>query len=168
MGMSVGGSETMSAEPNVIPMIDILLVLLIIFMISQPLSRMAMSVQVPPQERAQATSAVSTQIVLELTADGGYAFTRKLNGEDPSRLPLRPSDYFRRQVRVSSFAYEGPARLAKQIGGADILMCCSDYPHSEGTRTPVADYAAQGLQPGSAAAAALFGENVDFLLRRSG
>ena len=54
MGMSVGGSETMSAEPNVIPMIDILLVLLIIFMISQPLSRMAMSVQVPPQERAAA------------------------------------------------------------------------------------------------------------------
>jgi biopolymer transport protein ExbD len=73
MGMNVGGSETMSAEPNVIPMIDILLVLLIIFMISQPLSRMAMSVQVPPQERAQATQAVSTQIVLELTADGGYA-----------------------------------------------------------------------------------------------
>jgi len=73
MGMSVGGTETMSAEPNVIPMIDILLVLLIIFMISQPLSRMAMSVQVPPQERAAATSAVSTQIVLELTADGGYA-----------------------------------------------------------------------------------------------
>ena len=73
MGMNVGGSETMSAEPNVIPMIDILLVLLIIFMISQPLSRMAMSVQVPPQERAAATSAVSTQIVLELTADGGYA-----------------------------------------------------------------------------------------------
>jgi len=99
--------------------------------------------------------------------DGGYAFTSKLNGQDPGRLPLRPSDYFRRQVRVSSFAYEGPVRLAKQIGGADILMCCSDYPHSEGTRTPVADYAAQGLQPDSAAAARLFGENVDFLLRRS-
>jgi biopolymer transport protein ExbD len=73
MGMNIGGSETMSAEPNVIPMIDILLVLLIIFMISQPLSRMAMSVQVPPQEKAQATQQVSTQIVLELGADGGYA-----------------------------------------------------------------------------------------------
>ena len=39
-----------SSEPNVVPMIDILLVLLIIFMITQPLSRMAMDVQVPPPE----------------------------------------------------------------------------------------------------------------------
>ena len=36
------------SEPNVMPMIDIMLVLLIIFMITQPLSRMAMDVQVPP------------------------------------------------------------------------------------------------------------------------
>ena len=53
MGMSVGGdSSGLSSEPNVIPMIDILLVLLIIFMITQPLSRMAIDVQVPPMETA--------------------------------------------------------------------------------------------------------------------
>ena len=35
MGMSVGGGRgSLSSEPNVVPMIDILLVLLIIFMIS--------------------------------------------------------------------------------------------------------------------------------------
>jgi biopolymer transport protein ExbD len=33
MGMSVGGAGGLSAEPNVVPMIDILLVLLIIFMV---------------------------------------------------------------------------------------------------------------------------------------
>jgi len=47
-----GGAGTargeLSNEPNVVPMIDILLVLLIIFMITQPLSRMALDVQVPP------------------------------------------------------------------------------------------------------------------------
>ncbi len=63
-----------SAEPNVIPMIDIMLVMLIIFMVSQPLSRMALDIQVPPQETAAARpAAASNQIVLELTADGGYA-----------------------------------------------------------------------------------------------
>jgi biopolymer transport protein ExbD len=62
-----------SAEPNVIPMIDIMLVMLIIFMVSQPLSRMALDVQVPPQETATKSTAASNQIVLELTADGGYA-----------------------------------------------------------------------------------------------
>ena len=61
------------SEPNVIPMIDIMLVMLIIFMVSQPLSRMALDVQVPPQETATKSDAKSNQIVLELTADGGYA-----------------------------------------------------------------------------------------------
>ena len=72
-GGSAGPGEV-SSEPNVIPMIDIMLVMLIIFMVSQPLARMALDVQVPPQETAAARpAAASNQIVLELTADGGYA-----------------------------------------------------------------------------------------------
>ena len=77
MGMSTGGShDGISAEPNVIPMIDIMLVLLIIFMISQPLTRMAIDVQVPPPVTSQA-SGPSTQIVLEIAADGSY----NINGQ---------------------------------------------------------------------------------------
>ena len=75
--------------------------------------------------------------------DGGSQFVRRLDGRD-SALSLRPSDYFKRQVRVSSFAYELPANIQRQLGGADLLMCCSDYPHSEGTARPLADYAAPG------------------------
>ena len=72
-GGSAGPGE-INSEPNVIPMIDIMLVMLIIFMVSQPLSRMALDIQVPPQETAAAKpNAASNQIVLELTADGGYA-----------------------------------------------------------------------------------------------
>ena len=74
MGMSAGSSPgVINSEPNVVPMIDVLLVLLIIFMISQPLSRMGMDVQVPPKEQAQANDSPSNQIVLELLADGSYA-----------------------------------------------------------------------------------------------
>lgn len=76
MGASVGRSGEMSAEPNVIPMIDILLVLLIIFMISQPLARMAIDVQVPPLETA-ASSGPSSQIVLSILEDGNY----EINGQ---------------------------------------------------------------------------------------
>ncbi|HXG45646.1 MAG TPA: biopolymer transporter ExbD [Gemmatimonadales bacterium] len=74
--MAGGGSTApgeVNHEPNVVPMIDIMLVMLIIFMVSQPLARMAMDVQVPPPETASKTQASSNQIVLELTADGGYA-----------------------------------------------------------------------------------------------
>ena len=70
-------------------------------------------------------------------------------------------------MRVSSFAYELPANLARQLGGADLLMACSDYPHSEGTAKPLADYAAPGrfaLRPGDAPG--FFGGNAGFLLHR--
>jgi biopolymer transport protein ExbD len=72
-----GRPGELSSEPNVVPMIDILLVLLIIFMITQPLSRMAMDVQVPPPDTPQTTKAPPSQIVLELSDDGGYS----INGQ---------------------------------------------------------------------------------------
>src|SRR5215207_11199190 len=79
-----GGAGTargeLSNEPNVVPMIDILLVLLIIFMITQPLSRMALDVQVPPPDTPTVNKNPPSQIVLELNDDGGYA----ING---SRFP---------------------------------------------------------------------------------
>jgi predicted TIM-barrel fold metal-dependent hydrolase len=98
--------------------------------------------------------------------DGGWAFTRQISGIDRTKISLAPSDYFRRQVRVSSFAYESPAHIIKQLGGTDLLMCCSDYPHSEGTMTPIADYAAGGLAPHGGASPGLFSDNAAFLLRR--
>ncbi len=98
--------------------------------------------------------------------DGGTAFVQRLGGRQ-ARLPLRPSDYFRRQVRVSSFAYELPRRIARMIGEGDVLMACSDYPHSEGTARPLADYAApgaHGLRPDEAPG--FFAGNAAFLLHR--
>lgn len=97
--------------------------------------------------------------------DGGSDFVRRLDGR-PSPLALRPSDYFRRQVRVASFAYELPRNLARQLGGADLLMCCSDYPHSEGTAHPLEDYAAGRLGLRPADAPGLFHDNAAFLLRK--
>jgi biopolymer transport protein ExbD len=73
MGMSVGGAGGLSAEPNVVPMIDILLELLIIFMVSQPLNRMAMDVKVAPPNTQTANQSQNDQIVLELADNGTYA-----------------------------------------------------------------------------------------------
>ena len=79
MAMSAGGSAGgVTSDINVTPMIDVLLVLLIIFMIIQPLNRQTIPIQVPPPQNTAAASGPSNQIVLELRDDGSYA----INGQD--------------------------------------------------------------------------------------
>ncbi|HEV3226087.1 MAG TPA: amidohydrolase family protein [Acidimicrobiales bacterium] len=94
-----------------------------------------------------------------LMLDGSLDFTSKLNGVDVT-LSKRPSDYLLDHVRISSFSYEDPARLTRKTG--DVYMCCSDYPHSEGTATPLDDYLRAGCEP--AAQPGLFSHNIELLL----
>jgi biopolymer transport protein TolR len=79
MGMSVGGGgSSLNNEPNVVPMIDIMLVLLIIFMIMQPLMRKAVDLQLPePTPSVSTVNTTSNQIVLEVLEDGSYAVNRE-------------------------------------------------------------------------------------------
>jgi hypothetical protein len=95
-----------------------------------------------------------------LMLDGAVSFTARLNGRPVCELELRPSEYFRRQVRVAAFSYEQPDRLRARSDA--IFMCCSDYPHSEGTASILADYHAIGAEPEGDRA--LFHDNVAFLL----
>ena len=74
---STGMGEGLSSEINVVPLIDVLLVLLIIFMITQPLSRKAFDVQVPPEQQTKSKQPPSAQIVLELTPDGGFTINKQ-------------------------------------------------------------------------------------------
>ncbi|HKV73812.1 MAG TPA: biopolymer transporter ExbD [Gemmatimonadales bacterium] len=74
MAMSAGGSGGgFSSDINVTPMIDVLLVLLIIFMITQPLSRMTTRIQVAPEQTNAPPGTKSDQIVLIMDDDGSYA-----------------------------------------------------------------------------------------------
>lgn len=119
MGMSVGDSGGLNSEPNVIPMIDILLVLLIIFMISQPLARMAIDVQVPPMETA-AASGPSTQIVLNILEDGNY----EINGQPvpPGQLDTQIHAIYDNRPAKLIFIKAAPTRTYQDwIEASDIV-----------------------------------------------
>ena len=69
MSMTTAGAG-LTNEPNVTPMIDVLLVLIIIFMVILPMSRKAIDVQLPdPAPVVAAANSVSNQIVLEVKPD---------------------------------------------------------------------------------------------------
>ena len=78
MGMSVGGAGGgLNNEPNVVPMIDIMLVLLIVFMIMQPMMRKAIDLQLPdPNPNVVTANQASDQIVLEVLPGGRFAVNR--------------------------------------------------------------------------------------------
>jgi biopolymer transport protein TolR len=70
MGMSIGEKQTGAlAEMNVVPLIDVLLVLLIIFMVITPLTPKGIEVLVPQSSQPDAAPRVSTAIVVQVLAD---------------------------------------------------------------------------------------------------
>jgi biopolymer transport protein TolR len=86
MAMSVGGSKGVVSEPNVVPLIDVLLVLIIIFMVITPRTPTGLKTLVPqpapPNEKQ--TQPDSRTIVVQVLANGQV----KINQDDVSWTDL--------------------------------------------------------------------------------
>ena len=85
MSVDVGGSSASKSEPNVVPLCDILLVLLIIFMVIMPVSQKGIDVQLPEtQSQSEGSSQQSKSgIVLTLERDQTLTLNR-----DPVTLDM--------------------------------------------------------------------------------
>jgi len=89
MGMDVGSSSGGSmASPNVVPLIDILLVLIIIFMVITPLTPKGLDTLVPqPSPNQQQNQELENKtVVVQILKDGKV----KINSEDATWETLGP------------------------------------------------------------------------------
>ena len=109
MSMSTNaGANRLTNEPNVTPMIDVLLVLLIIFMAVLPSMRKAIDIQLPdPNPTVQPINSNSNQIVLEISPGGKYAINSEVVTKD--RLPTRLKEIFDPRPEKIIFVKGDPA-----------------------------------------------------------
>jgi biopolymer transport protein TolR len=70
MGGGDTGSKTAKSEPNVVPLCDILLVLLIIFMVVTPMIKKGANVSLPEASHTQDQPESSTMITVHVQEDG--------------------------------------------------------------------------------------------------
>jgi biopolymer transport protein TolR len=119
MGMNVGESKGGAmAEMNVVPLIDILLVLLIIFMVITPLTPKGMDTLVPqPNPNQQQNQDLENKtVVVQVLKDGKV----KINNEDSSWSGLGP--------RIEQIFKDRAEKIAFVKGDNDVLF--ADVAHA--------------------------------------
>ena len=103
MGMDIGGSKGgPKSEINVTPLVDVMLVLLIIFMILQPMLQMGYDVNVPPNTPSNVLpQANPEQIIVSLTANNEIYLNKER--VERSNLPIRLQEVLRNRGKKPVF-----------------------------------------------------------------
>ena len=99
--------------------------------------------------------------------DFWHANSRKFsldNTDGALPITMRPSDYIRRNVRVSLFDIEPVDVYIDQFAMPEIYCYSSDYPHPEGGKDPMGDISAKLARLGPDVVRGVFVDNAAWLL----
>jgi biopolymer transport protein TolR len=113
MGMQVGESKGALADMNVVPLIDILLVLIIIFMVITPLTPKGMDTlvpQPPPKDQPVNEEMQNKTVVVQVELNNKL----KINNEDTNWEGLEP--------RLETIFKERAEKVAFVKGDDDVLF----------------------------------------------
>lgn len=112
MGMDVGNTSGALSSPNVVPLIDILLVLIIIFMVITPLTPKGLDTLVPqPSPNQQQNQEIENKtVVVQVLKDGKL----KINNEDATWESLGP--------RIEQVFKDRAEKVAFVKGDNDVLF----------------------------------------------
>ena len=112
MGMDVGSSTGAMSSPNVVPLIDILLVLIIIFMVITPLTPKGLDTLVPqPSPNQQQNQELENKTVVVQVLKGDKL---KINNEDANWDTLGP--------RIEQVFKDRAEKVAFVKGDNDVLF----------------------------------------------
>ena len=115
MGMQVGGTKGVKKEPNIVPFIDILLVLLIIFMVITPLVPKGLDALVPqpnPNKDQQQEPDVRT-VVVSIDSVGNLMINQDPVTKD--QLGTRLYDIFKTRAERVMFVKGDPEILFQEV-----------------------------------------------------
>jgi biopolymer transport protein TolR len=119
MGMSVGGKRGIVSDMNVVPLIDILLVLLVIFMII-PRDTKGLDALVPQPSTEKVQAPNDAVVIIQVLADG----TLRINQEPVSfdKLGARLEEIFKmRATRVAFIRGDQPVEFGVVAKVIDVM-----------------------------------------------
>jgi len=123
MGMAVGGTKGTMSEPNIVPLIDVLLVLIIIFMVITPTTPKGLEALVPqpaPPNQHEDPALLAKTIVVQVTSGNKVMINQDATTWDA--LGPRLEDIFKQRAEKVAFVKGDDAVEFAEVARAIDIM----------------------------------------------